>query len=45
MSNYRIIYIVDFLNREIVFNCHAAASGAAGAAAAALDEHRADGCR
>lgn len=43
MSNYRIINIVDFLNAKIVFDCHAAASGAA--ISAALDEHRADGRR
>ena len=43
MSNYRIFHIVDFLDAEIVFNCHAAASGAA--VAAALDEHRADSRR
>ena len=43
MSNIRIINIVNFLNAKIVIDCHAAASGAA--AAAALNEHRADGRR
>ena len=43
MSHYRIINIVNFLDAEIVFNCHTSASGAA--AAAALDEQRADGRR
>ena len=43
MSHYRIINIVDFLYREIVFYRHATASGAA--VAAALDEHRADARR
>ena len=43
MSHYRIINIVDFLDAKIVFYCYATASGAA--AAAALDEHRADGRR
>ena len=43
MSHYRIINIVYFLDAEIVFNRHTAASGAA--VAAALDEHRADARR